>query len=221
MSNFKLNIGFTTQQLQILYATGSNVVIGKSNNGLVPNVAWQVFKPFQANRVEFNNEYGIYVSETKIEKGAILSELSNVPEPAVLGELYNLEQSGVITGPEKGGIYDGFAIQNQYSELPYITTGLYQSAVVNGYSDRKNAISANPLLLQSTAVFEPTNTVYVWLQSNIISNSVVTFITSHLTEVKFENGVDSVNLKYDLSFGIFVPTIQSMSATITHIEPVL
>ncbi|NRA12319.1 MAG: hypothetical protein HRT57_10230 [Crocinitomicaceae bacterium] len=41
MANYELNIAFTNEQLQTIYATGTNVIVAKPSGGGTPNVAWQ------------------------------------------------------------------------------------------------------------------------------------------------------------------------------------
>ena len=204
---FTLNASFTNDQLNWIYAAGSNVIIAKpSADGSNPNVAWLVFKPLQANTATWQEEYGIYCSTQQIQNGAVLTQLSSVPVPAVENKLYTLQQSGVIAGPSNGGTQDSFSLLNQYGNVPMMTVGLYQDATVNGTNIMNSAVSAAPVLLQSTAVMTPYTTVYIWLQSNIISNTVVTTVTSPMTELKFGGGTDKISVAYDSQSGTFIPS---------------
>lgn len=204
MASFSLNIAFTAEQLNILYITGTNVVIAKSVNGLTPNVAWQVLRPMQSNHISWVDDYGIYASPVNITNGARLNQMSQIPS-AIAGQLYTLESSTVITGPVSGGYPDTFSILNHCPSYPYLTFGMTQSASVNGVDNAHNAISATPVLLQSTAFMAPQETVYVWLQSMITSNSVVTMIASPMTMMRFGNGITDISVGYDSASGRFIP----------------
>ncbi len=204
MSNYTLNISFTNQQLQDFYATGSRVSVGKQVAGGAPNVIWQSFAPLQSNEVGWVEEYGIYVSNTQVQQGATITILSSTPVGAATDKLYTLESSGVISGPTTGGVVDSFALLNDYSNQDYITVGLYQDATVNGVDIIGNAVSAAPTLLASTAVMEPSKTVYIWLESDITGNSVVTTVTSPMTELKFGGGVNQITVAYDTQTGLFI-----------------
>lgn len=206
MPNYELDIAFTNEQLQILYATGSNVIVAKPTGGSGPNVAWQVFKPMQANQVTWEEQYGIYASTTQIVNGARLSRLSSTGVPAAISKLYTLEDSAAITGPASGGTQDSYALYNTYSNQPFMTVGLYQDATVNGTSIAGNAVSAVPVLLQSTSVMTPFTTVYIWLQSQVVSNTVVTTVTSPMTQLKFGGGINSISVAYDSATGHFLPS---------------
>ena len=203
MATYQLNINFTNDQLQAIEDTASSVIIAKppSNGGSI--VAWQSFSPLQNNTVTWDEEFGIYVSNSQVVNGANLDQLSSVPIGAAMDKLYTLQDSGIITGPDAGGEANSFSLLNQYSKQPYITVGLYQDATVNGTDIIGNAISAAPELLASTAVITPYTTVYVWLQSNVSSNSVVTTVTSPMSSSTFGGGVDDITLVYDSESGTF------------------
>ena len=89
---FNLGVTFTNDQLAILYATGTNVVVAKpSAGGSIPNVAWLVFKALPANKITWDEEYGIYASTQNITNGATLTQLSSVPLPAADNKSYTLQ----------------------------------------------------------------------------------------------------------------------------------
>jgi len=203
---FNLGVTFTNDQLAILYATGTNVVVAKpSAGGSIPNVAWLVFKALPANKITWDEEYGIYASTQNITNGATLTQLSSVPLPAADNKSYTLQDSGVIVGPASGGTPYAFTLLNQYSNQPYMTAGLYQNANVNGTDILSSAISAAPVIYQSTAVMTPFTTVYIWLQSNVKGNCVVTSVTSPMTKLVFGGGVDNISVAYDSASGTFLP----------------
>ncbi|SHM41780.1 hypothetical protein SAMN05444266_10820 [Chitinophaga jiangningensis] len=225
MADYSLNVGFTNDQLQVLYATGTNVVVAKPSGSGNPNVAWQVFKPLMANQLSWDEQYGLYASTSSVTNGATLSQMSNVPVGAAMNKLYTLQDSGVISGPASGGQPNAFSLLNTYSSKDYMTVGLYQNANVNGVDILGNAISAVPVLKMSTAVMTPYTTVYIWLQSQVKSNSVVTTVTSPMTQLNYGGGINSISVAYDSDSGKFLPTGNfSMSAQrpdIAYIEAAL
>ncbi|EDP95956.1 hypothetical protein U8527_13715 [Kordia algicida OT-1] len=222
MSEFKLNTAFTDEQLRNIYIAGVNVVVAKPTKDGSPNVAWQVFKPMQSNTLSWTEEYGIYASTSEIVSGAKLSQLSNVPVGAIQNKQYTLESNATITGPATGGKPHSYALENQYAEKPYMTVGLYQDATVNGTEIAGNAISAVPVLRAHNAVMTPYTTVYIWLESNTISNTVVTNVTSQMTAVKFGGGIDTISLAYDSSTGKFIPNGRNADTSlIEHHEAIL
>jgi hypothetical protein len=205
MSTFNLKTAFTDDQLEVIHRTGTNVIVAKPSGGTAPNVAWQVFKPWEDNTLSWTEDYGIYASTASLEHGAELIQLSSIPSPAESGLVYTLEPSGIISGPASGGTADSFTLVNKFLYKSSVTVGLYQDAVLNGTEIIGNALSAAPVLLASTSVITPYTTVYIWLQSEVISNTVVTTVTSPMTRLKFGDGIDTISVKYDSLSGKFVP----------------
>ena len=202
---FTLRVTFTNAQLEILYATGTNLVIAKAGvGGLLPNVAWQVVKPFNVNEITWEDAYGIYISATPVEGGNVLLQNSTVTIPVAEGKSYTLMDSGVITGPYTGGVPAAFSLLNQYSSRPYMTGGLYQSATVNNMSALSNCVAAAPLLFQHSLIFTPVLAVCIWLQSGVKSNTVVTTITSPVTPLLFGKSIVTIAVAYDSATGKFV-----------------
>jgi hypothetical protein len=203
MASYKLEVTFTPAQLEAIYATGSRVILAHSVMGSLPNVVWQAFNPFQSNLITWEDQFGIYCSNASFTNGTLLTSLATVPIGADMNAFYNLESNGVIAGPSSGGQPDTFSLLNNYSNSPYILAGLQQDAVINGVEVQGNAISALPTLFQSTAFMLPTTSIYIWLQSQVESNSVITRIASPLTQLDFGGSVDAISVQYDSEAGIF------------------
>ena len=203
---FTLKLAFTNQQLETLYITGTNVVIGKTSNGkTTPTVAWLVMKPFNQNILTWEDEYGIYISATPIQNGEIILKNSTTAIPVAESKLYTLQDSGVITGPLLGGTPNAFSLSNQYSDNPYMTCGIYQDATINNIPVAGNCVSAEAVLLQNTAVLLPFVVASIWLQSNVVSNTVITAITSTVSPLLFGNGITDISVAYDTDSGSFLP----------------
>ena len=222
MASYELDVAFTNDQLNVLYAAGSNVVVAKPTGDSNPNVAWQVFRPLQGNTLNWDEEYGIYASTSEVTNGAVLTQLSSTGIPAVENKLYTLQPSGAVSGPDSGGAPDSYAMLNNYSFKDYLTIGLYQDATVNGTKILGNALSAAPVILKSTAFMTPFTTLYIWLQSQVVSNTVVTTVTSPMTKLVFGGGVSNISVAYDSTSGTFIPTNNSSklkAENFSHILP--
>jgi hypothetical protein len=214
MPTYSLEMSFTQADLDRFYATGTNIVIAKPNDGGQPNVAWVVYRPQIGNTVTWEENYGIYISNTDIVNGTRLTQWSTTPYPAVAAKLYTLSPAGGIVGPSAGGSPGSYTLDNEYNNLPKgdWTVGLFQDAVVNGETLKGNAVSAAPVLYQSTATMTPYTTVYLWTQSQVISSTVVTSVTSAMTKVEFGGSVTMMSLQYDSSTGTFIPAPQAREA---------
>lgn len=212
MPRYTLNTTFSQSSLDTLHATGSNVVVAKpSSSGGTPNVAWVVYYPLQANTMTWEEQYGIYASTSSIQNGATLYQMSQTSFPAGEGKVYVLEPAGYFGGPQSGGSAGSYTAVNQFNNLApagpgYLTFGLFQNATVNGSAMNGNAVSAAGVPYQNTAVMTPYTTVYIWTQAQVKSNTVVTLVTSVMTEVTFGGSVTEVSLQYDPTTGGFVNT---------------
>jgi hypothetical protein len=207
MATYTLNTSFTAQDLSRFLATGSNLVVAKpSASGGAPNVAWVVYAPWENNTMTWAEEYGIYASTASLVNGALLTQMSRSEFPALDGKTYPFTPNGAFGAPEQGGQPGSFYAFNAYQNATgYLTFGLFQDALINGTPASGNAISAAPVLYNSTAQMTPFTTIYLWVQSQVQSNSVVTLVTSPMTKVTFGGGVTSISLAYDSQTGTFVP----------------
>lgn len=207
---FTLNTTFSDEALSTLYQTGTNVVVAKPAIGNAPNVAWVVFRPLEENTLTWDEQYGIYASTQSIQNGAVLTQIAATPFPAGDGLSYTLLPAGFFGSPTSGGTPGSFTAVNQFNNLPpsgpgFMTLGLYQNATVNGTTTNGNAVSAAAVPYQSTAVITPFTTVFLWTQSQVTGNSVVTDVTSAQTQVGFGGSVTEVSLVYDQASGVFAP----------------
>ena len=204
---FHLSTSFTVADLERFDRGKTKIVIAKpSNDGGDPNVAWIAYNPLQQNMVNWEEEYGIYASNTSVESGgAVLLQLSATDFPANIGKTYLFGQSGSFGPPQDDGQENAYRAVNAYNNLPkgFMTFGLYQNALVDGSSYEKNAVSAAPVLYKSRVTMTPYTTVYLWTQSEAKSNSVVTDVMSTMTRVTFGGSTSRVSLQYDPKTGGF------------------
>jgi hypothetical protein len=227
MPTYNLSTTFSNADLERFYATGTNVVVAKPTEGGQPNVAWVVYRPLPLNKINWEEEYGIYATNSELQNGATLTQVSQTPYPAIFEKSYTLSPAGVMVGPNDGGTPNAYTAVNEFNNLPkgYMVIGLYQAANVDGKAIKGNAVSAAPVIYQSTATMTPFNTVYLWTQSQVKGNTVITTVTSPMTKVVLGGGVSSVALQYDSSTGKFIPTGSSIEEnkllSISHVLPLL
>ena len=86
-----------------------------------------------------------------------------------------------------------------------LTFGLTQSALINQKPAERKPISATPVLATQFANMTPFSTVYIWLQSQFASETIITTITGKTSKARFGGGVNDLALKYDPNLGVFVP----------------
>jgi hypothetical protein len=138
--------------------------------------------------------------------------------------VYPLNAAGFFGPPSTGGSRGSFYAVNGYDNLPkgYLTMGLYQNANVNGTVVTASAVSAAPVLFNSRAEITPFTKIYLWVQSQVQSNSVLTVVTSPQTIVTFGGSVTTVSLRYDSASGIFITAAKEPlgeGVALDHIVP--
>ncbi|HEY3570138.1 MAG TPA: hypothetical protein VGP73_19555 [Thermoanaerobaculia bacterium] len=205
MPNLTLNANIGQEALTLLKQSGLLVVVGKMGaNGAPPNVAWLAFQPFSANMVTWEEEYSIYASTTAIQNGATLQQLSTTPFPAATGQVYPLTAQGFFGPPQGGGAPGLYTALNQFNNPGGLTFGLAQNARVNGQPMNGNAVSAVATPFQTIIALAPSTTVYIWVQQQVRSGTVVTHVSAPQTAVEFTGGVTQATVVYDLNSGHFV-----------------
>jgi hypothetical protein len=96
---YTIDFSFTSEQLDVFYATGTQVVLAKPTAGEEPKVAWQVFRPLESIQVQWEEQYGIYASATSVTGGARLDQISRTDFPAVEARAYVITPSGSFGPP--------------------------------------------------------------------------------------------------------------------------
>ncbi|HLP47906.1 MAG TPA: hypothetical protein VK469_18325 [Candidatus Kapabacteria bacterium] len=205
MPTFKLYTNFSNEDLEIFFLTGTNIVVAKSFGSHL-NVAWVVYRPLNKNEMTWEENYGIYASNTELTDGATIFRNAQTPFPAEAGKIYPMSPSGAFGWPSSGGLPFSYGINNDYAnEKGHLTFGLYQNANVNGEDLISYPVIASSLLYKFTAIWTPLNTVYLWTQAQVKSSMVVTNITSQMTQVTFSILSPEISLQYDRASGKFIP----------------
>lgn len=218
MTNFTLNVNFTSDQLNVIYASGSNVVLAKQNNSGPPNVTWAVFRPNIANKATWQDSYGLYDSTINLQAGVRINILSQLPK-AEPGQSYTINNTGMITGPTGAGTPNQYVLNNDFTNAQQITAGLTQSLNINGQGFSNMPTCADTIFQQANRPFNASDIIYIWLQSNVISSSVLGPSTSPQTVLQFSNSQNQMTVSYDSNTGRFIP--QANTANVEHIEPAL
>lgn len=221
MPDYTLKLNISTADLNVIKTAQLNIILAKPVSSGSPNVAWQVFDPFEGNIVTWTEEYGLYASNTAISNGATIAKMSTVAL-ANDAAYYPFSSSATFTGPMTGV---GSPPANSYmirddmpsSQYPSLVFGLMQSATINGVPAPSRPLNAVTVLSQFTATFTPYTTVYVWLQANLASETVVTQVVGNQTKVTFGGTVNSVSLTFNASTGTFVqdPAAKTQQASLT------
>ena len=214
MADYTLDLKIDSDSLRTIKAAQLKITIAKPVNALSPDVTWLVFDPFEGNTVEWQELYGIYASPSQIiENGAVISRLSETNFPATDGAYYSFASSATFMGPFTGSgapASGSYKVNNNmpFSEYSSLTFGLQQRASINSSSIDASPLNAAVVPAALSATFTPLTTVYVWLQGQFTSGTVITEVNGDAAVVEFGGDVTTQSLTYDPARGTFVPSSQ-------------
>lgn len=222
MSTYTLNLEIDSQSLNIIKSAQLKVTIAKPVNASKPNVAWLVFDPFEGNTIEWEENYGIYASSTPIiQNGAVISRLSETSFPANDAAYYSLTPNATFSGPFTGAgapAIGSYKVNNHMpnTQYPALTFGLQQSAAINSNGIEASPLNAAVVPAALDTTFTPLTTVYVWLQAQFASGTVITEVNGHASIVTFGGTETHKSLAYNPETGTFVDS--SGGSDVKHLQ---
>jgi hypothetical protein len=220
--NLKLNLSISDQDLRSL--GNLKITIAKPVDKDKPDVAWLVINPAMVNTIEWPEDYGIYASTTEYKAGAHIRRMSEKPPKVMDGRSYVFGKNGMVFDPGDDPCENGsFLIENLYDDLSNtpLTFGLTQTATVHDKPTKPSVINAAPVLYNDHAVFTPKTTVFVWLQSEYASGTVITQVLSSIAIVDFSGSQKENSLVYDSRLHYFVPAADGVAGQISIRKPAL
>ncbi len=229
MVEFALNLQIDSPDLNNIIGAGQNIILAKPVDSGTPDVIWLSIFPFPNTTVTWEEEYGLYASNTEVREGAVITQISSSPCPALPQHIYPFNPNVQFGPPQLDtGLGSGtYAAENNVSasRFPSLTFGLHQNAMIHGNLTDFQPVNASKVLSTQTAQFTPFTTVFVWLQADIVSRTVITRVMSRHSEVRFGGGVNEHNLKYNPESGLFTPVSEAgalmKDESVLLVEPVI
>lgn len=188
---YRLNINFTEQDLKSIYDSRQKVVIIKQTE--IPAeiaVAWVCFHPFMKNCIEWDSDYMLYASTSKIEDVTIINKLYE--ENVLPSTLYSFTD-GPFNSPQKTTVYYADNCSEDFSQ---ITLGLAQNIVVNGDLFENLPVNAFYVPSKQSINIIPGEHISVLLQKNIVSSMMLTFDPKNM-QLDFNELQTEYTLNYD------------------------
>ncbi len=214
MTSYSLTLRFSGSVLTNIKNAGQRVAVAKPVGTIGPNVIWLDIDPFPSTTIEWKENYWIYASTDEVVDGTKINKLTEVdPGPALDGGYYELAPTAVFGPYQKNSnilpVAAGtFAAVNKlpYESYNYLTMGLAQTALVNNKPEDRKPISAQTVLATQHAKMTPFINLYIWLQSEFTSQTVITEIAGNPTIAAFGGAITDIDLTYDPVHGLFAPT---------------
>lgn len=171
MSNFDLSIQFTQSDTQTINRDGFvvSIVKGIHSSSDDPKPLWATLAPFEKSTVTWKGSYGVYASPDPVQSETVISA-SSTQYPARPGVTYPFANN-VFNSPEGSVQPGGYAVENNDGRM--LTFGLLQGVTVNGSKFLANPVNAVAVPNQQAAVFEPTETISVFLHMHTNSGTVI------------------------------------------------
>lgn len=199
MPSYTLNIDIDSSDLNPIYNAGELITITKQTSS-GSAVAWVAFSPFENNTVTWTDSYALYASNTSIQAGAVISQMSNVA--ATPGSLYPFANGAFgASSPDPTLPPNTYEISNGMPQFPQLTFGLAQGVQVNGTGFPNNPINAQPVPASQTATFTPYDTISVFLMSQVQTSQVLTTVVSKSIQLTFGGSTTSQTISYDAQTG--------------------
>ncbi|MDR1649170.1 MAG: hypothetical protein LBR71_02825 [Synergistaceae bacterium] len=202
MSNYRLNIRFTGDDLDTIYACRQRVIIVKHTAEQQHKVAWVSFNPFEINTVDWETRFSLYASTSEVQGGAKISKLSTHDGQTQLNTIFDRGYFSA-TEPDDSINSSSYKVTNRNSDEKMLTFGLAQSVSVNGTAYMDNPVNAILVPRGQSAVMTPIERIDVFLEANIDSSTVLTRIDSRSLALTYGEGAKEFSLSYDSVNGVF------------------
>lgn len=205
MSNYKLNIDFSDEALEVLYTASQNLCITKEVAGESgKSVLWVSTLPFNHNTIEWNEDYMLYASRKEAMNGAVISKLSDAE--GVNGVCLKFESAQfkeAEISDEVGA--NEYGVHNAMQQYSFLTFGLAQTVTVNDTKMTGRPINAVTLPYNHRAAMAPIERLKVFLAAELDNGVVITREFSTAINVEYRGNDTEKSIKYDYQKGIFVP----------------
>lgn len=211
MPDQSLTLLIDPTDLTVIKTAQQRIALGKTVNGNPVNIIWLSVDPLASNIISWPAEYGLYASASPLKDGSPILKLAEAGPPVQNSAYYTFTPAGLFNGPHTGSAAppaSSYAVQNDmpYASYPSLVFGLTQSALVNQRPVDRKPLSATILLATQYLKMTPSADLYVWLQGDFASETIITTALGKSTKVTFSPTVTSVTLKYNPHLGLFTPS---------------
>jgi len=206
MTTYTLNISFDKSGLDSIHAAQEKVTITKATGSTVGSspVVWICFKPGLNNTITWQENYGLYSSNTQVQSGATIS-IESTADNAQIGDLRYPFNASYYFGPP---ITDTSAPAT-YSLVNHsgstFTFGLLQQVTVNG-TTTSEIINAASVPNGQNADFSPQVILNVSVSATLNNGVVVTNLSNIPYTVVYNPSATSHSITYQSLTNIFIPS---------------
>ena len=204
--DYSIRVLFDASDLPALYSANLKLCMSKGTVSVPGSnplpLIWVAADPFEGNIVNWSEMYNMYVSNSTVQAGATITQLSETVGGVEVNLPY-IYSNGIFTsdGPQIP-VPNGFSVINK-SGHNYVF-GLEQTAIVDG-NPVLSPIMGNVCLNNYTSTFFPTEQITVFMLANAASSTCVQNIYDSSVVVNLTAAAPNATLKYNSTLGTFIP----------------
>lgn len=217
-------MNFNANDLKTIEKADEKVVLIKVVPDGKNKIAWVTFKPFQKNQVTWDNAYYLYASLTDPVEDNQIRVNSSTPAQARYDYTFNSDNSFSIGqhNPKLGDGQYGIVNDMPSDQEPCLTFGMAQTCSVNSKENVIKPINAEVVPALHFAKFTPSETVLIFLASDVresaVHNNVMIGLPaagstkissldaaeSVATALSFSSANQTITVVYSASLGKFI-----------------
>lgn len=207
---FTLTLNIDPTSLNSINGAGKKIALAQRVVNAPPTappieVVWITFDAFESNTIEWNENFGLYASDTAIAANKKIALKEEATSPVVGGSFYPFFTNGEFLPPvESPAIPVGTYAAQNLMPTP-VTFGLTLAAEVNGLVMPFKPISANSVQNKAMVLITPSNIVDIWIADEG-QDAATTMLTSPIpntASATFSASTPEITMAYDATSKVF------------------
>lgn len=205
MPNYQLTINFSVSDFMPLQQAAKQLVICKTVNGSAgPSIAWITFSPSIQNDLSWAENYLLYASNSNVLEGSLITPLEQSPAIATHQLPFTSSARFDSPTPDVSLPAQSYGVVNLDTTQRATCFGLAQAATLSGTELEASPINASLVPPNQHAIFQPQETIQVFLASNIAPGMVINQIKVPFISVNFSTEIRQHVIIYSSMDGNFV-----------------
>lgn len=205
MQNYQLTIVIPLPDFKQIESAGEQVVICKTVNGSTgPSIAWIAFSPSVENDLSWAENYLLYASNSNVLEGSLITSLAQSPAIATRQLPFTSSARFDSPTPDVSLPAQSYGVVNLDTTQRATCFGLAQAATLSGTELEASPINASLVPPKQHAIFQPQETIQVFLAPNIDPGMVINQIKVPFISVNFSTEIRRQEIVYAPALGNFV-----------------
>ena len=207
--NYQLNIYIDIDSLRAIQRAKYWITLARKMQQGNTNMIWLSVDPFEFTHISMEDEFGLYGAPLEaLKPGTRISTFSSL-SLAVPSKEYIFSDNAFL-GPFPNTLVSPpnpytFSLKNEspLNKYPILAFGLSQSAIINGGPLLNYKIGANLIPSFQNFAFLPSSDLYLWLQGDFSSGTLISGIPEQAILVSFSDEQAEKYVEYNPNTGRF------------------